>query len=696
MSIRWTCISLILFLISCGPQADSQKNMDHKHTNALINESSPYLLQHAHNPVDWYAWSDEAFEKAKAENKLVLISVGYSACHWCHVMEHETFEDSTAAAFMNEHFVNIKVDREERPDVDQVYMNAVQLMTQRGGWPLNCFALPDGRPVYGGTYFPKEEWMKVLQSLVDIQKNDPEKMEEYAAQLTTGVQQSELITRVTDANALDPTLMDDMVTKWSRYWDRTEGGPNRAPKFPLPSNYEFLMHYGALSNDEDVLGYVRTTLDKMAQGGIYDQIGGGFARYSVDGIWKVPHFEKMLYDNAQLVSLYSEASIAYKEIHYEEIVHQTLEFIQRELTNEEGLFYSALDADSEGEEGKFYVWKESELKEILGDDFPLAASYYNVNRSGLWEHGNYILLRDRNPMAYAEEEGMMLPDLMESIERINSKLMAARDERVRPGLDDKILTSWNAMMIRGYVDAAMAFSNESYLEQAKKSMETLLARVRRDDGGLLHSYKNGKAKINGYLEDYCFTIEALIRLYESTFDVKWLERASELSNYCIEHFHDEESGMFWFTSDLDPKLIARKQEVNDNVIPASNSSMAKGLFQLGLLMDNKQFTSIAEQMLRNISGLFDYGQSYSNWGMLYLWSTRPFHEVAITGPEWNELHREWNQRFRPNALLCGGMEENIPLLQGKVTDKATIYVCVNKSCQLPVHTVSDALDQFVK
>ncbi|NNE55492.1 MAG: thioredoxin domain-containing protein, partial [Flavobacteriales bacterium] len=403
--------------------------MSYEHTNALIHESSPYLLQHAHNPVDWHPWGDEAFEKAKAQNKLVLVSVGYSACHWCHVMEHETFEDSAAAAIMNENFINIKVDREERPDVDQVYMTAVQLMTRRGGWPLNCFTLPDGRPIYGGTYFPKDQWINILEDLVEKQKSDPKMLEDYAERLTEGIQMSELVVRSDQEVEFQTDTIHALVNHWKNYWDIKKGGPNRAPKFPLPNNFEFLLQYGYQLADEPTQEYVATTLTEMARGGIYDQIGGGFARYSVDAEWKVPHFEKMLYDNAQLVSLYSQAFQADPSEEYARVVKQTIVFLEREMKAPSGIFYSALDADSEGEEGKFYVWSQEELQTLLEQDWEWVKDYYNVNSNGKWE-GHYILLRADDDQKFAEKQGLTLAEFYGRVDQVNEKLLAARAGRI--------------------------------------------------------------------------------------------------------------------------------------------------------------------------------------------------------------------------------------------------------------------------
>lgn len=666
---------------------------EHKYTNALINESSPYLLQHAHNPVNWEPWSDEAFEKAEQENKLVLISVGYSACHWCHVMEHETFEDSTAAAFMNEHFVCIKVDREERPDVDQVYMDAVQLMTQRGGWPLNCFTLPDARPIYGGTYFPKDDWMDIMNSLVTMKEKEPEKMIEYASKLTEGIQGTDEIVKIENDEAFRIDEIDVFVSDWMKYWDEKEGGPNRAPKFPLPNNYEFLMHYGTVTQNQKAIDFTETTLDKMAYGGIYDQIGGGFARYSTDAIWKVPHFEKMLYDNGQLVSLYSKAYQKFKKPLYKDVVYESIEFVLRELTAENGAFYSALDADSEGEEGKFYVWTKEELQEVLKDDFELASKYFSVNRKGLWEHENYILLRDESLEKFLVQEELEVSEFKPILDRMKSKLMSARDKRIRPGLDDKTIISWNALMIKGLSDAYQAFGERKFLDAAIKNAE-FIEKNQIGNKGLLRIYKDGKSSIDAYLDDYSFLIEAYVSLYQSTFDEKWLALAKSRLSEVHENFFDEETGMFWYTSKDSKELIARKKELSDNVIPASNSSLAKSFFQVGTYYYDQELLSVSEQMLRNIQPHMTYGQGYSNWAMLHLWFANPPYEVAITGSNYQSLASEMNTHYLPNVLLMGGEKGKLPLLEGKFLDEGTIFVCQNKSCQLPVNEVKDALEQI--
>lgn len=669
----------------------------HAYTNKLANETSPYLLQHAHNPVNWYPWGDEALAAAKEQDKMILVSIGYSACHWCHVMERESFEDTAIARVMNENFICVKVDREERPDVDQVYMNAVQLMNQRGGWPLNCFTLPDGKPVFGGTYFPPEQWTSILEDLSYSYTNERQKFVDYANRLTEGIQQSELVVKVANEAPFSNDILQDMVSEWSKQFDDREGGPNRAPKFPIPNNYQFLLRFAHLNEDSEVNKHVHFTLKRMAYGGIYDQVGGGFARYSTDSFWKVPHFEKMLYDNAQLVSLYSEAYQSTKDPIYKAVVEQTLTFIERELMAENGAFYSALDADSEGEEGKFYVWNKEELDSLLGADMEVAKVYYNVNAKGLWEHGNYILLRNKDDDEVAKKLDMSVAEMQESVERINTTLLKAREDRIRPGLDDKSLTSWNAMMVTAYANAYTAFGHKHYLEVAERNMAFIMKDQRREDGGLFHSYKEGRSTINGYLEDYCFTIEALVTLYECTFNEAHLNAALELAEFGIEHFHDPASGMFWFTSNLDAPLIARKMEVADNVIPASNSSMAKALFRLGHLLDRQDLLEISQQQLKNMqTQMTQYGPSYSNWGMLQLDQVNPFYEVAITGTNAESLNRAFGAHYIPNKMLLGAEKgSKLPLLEGKFFDgETTIFVCVNKSCQLPVNTVEEALKQL--
>jgi uncharacterized protein YyaL (SSP411 family) len=695
-------LSLFLFFSCTKAQKESQKKVDMKeyeHTNELINETSPYLLQHAHNPVNWMPWNEKTLAKAKVEKKPLLISIGYSACHWCHVMEHESFEDSAVAALMNENFICIKVDREERPDVDQVYMNAVQLMTGRGGWPLNCFATPDGRPFYGGTYFPKDSWVDLLNKLITAYKNEPQKIENYANQLTSGVQTSDLIVKVDSEEEFTNELFEGGLANWSSAFDPKFGGNNKAPKFPIPSNYDFLLRLYYHTKDPEIKDHLDLSLEKMAFGGIYDQIGGGFARYSTDMQWKVPHFEKMLYDNSQLVSLYSKAYRLDKNPLYKQIVFETIDFVSEEFTAKNGAFYSALDADSEGEEGKYYVWRKEELKQLLGENFTMFKAHFNVNNFGFWEHENYVLIRDEESAVLAQNANLTLAQYEAKIEGMKKILKKEREKRVKPGLDDKSLTSWNALMVIGLVDAYHAFGEKRHLNMALENAKFLTEKQQKKDGSLWHSYKDGKSTISAYLEDYSFSIEAFIKVYEVTANEDWLNKAKQLADYSIENFYDSTSGMFYFTNKNDAALIARKFEVSDNVIPSSNSSMAKGLFSLAIYFDDANYHGKTTQMLRNIAPkINDYLPGYSNWAVLLLNYTEPFYEVAITGEKAISFAAELQQDYVPNKLILMDLdgESALPLVQLKWTKGAsTIFVCENKVCQLPVSEVSLAKAQIL-
>lgn len=691
-------VSLLLSLISCKNDLTmmTEKLEKNKHTNTLINETSPYLLQHAHNPVDWMPWGEEALQKAKREDKMLLISIGYSACHWCHVMEKESFENEEVAKVMNEHFVCIKVDREEHPDVDQIYMDAVQLIGGNGGWPLNCFALPDGKPFWGGTYFPKAQWIKILEKVHSEYTHNRGDVLKYAHNLTQGIQQSDAIKLNTEPKMFPNTLVKDMVGKWKTSFDNVEGGrQTEYNKFPLPNNYLFLLAYGELFKDNEVLHHVKLTLDKMAYGGVYDQLGGGFARYSVDQYWKVPHFEKMLYDNAQLVRLYSNAYQKFRDDNYKRVVYETLSFVESELTDPSGAFYSALDADSEGEEGKFYVWKKEELQSILKDDFELFSDYFNVNQLGLWEHGNYILLRDRKNEEIAKKHHLTENELLKRIEKSKKELLDVRNKRTRPGLDDKCLTSWNALMIQGYTEAYKTFSEDTFLHAALKNAEHLATEIMEEEGKLFRSYKNGEKQIDAYLDDYAFTIEAFTALYEVTFDTKWLDRATLLVDYCYQNFYDASSNMFFYTHVDSKTLVVRKKELTDNVIPASNSSMARGLFYLGTLLENQQYLETSKTMLNNMKDYMPrYGSGYSNWGIVYLYQSKPFYEVAIVGKEAQKVREAMSKKYIPNSILLGKSieEETLPLLNHKYTPEDTyIYICENKTCQKPTKNISEAM-----
>ncbi|WP_316815556.1 thioredoxin domain-containing protein [Pedobacter nyackensis] len=666
--------------------------------NSLIKASSPYLLQHAYNPVNWYEWGTEALQKAKDENKLILVSIGYSACHWCHVMERESFENHEVAEVMNQHYVCIKVDREERPDIDQIYMLAIQLMTGSGGWPLNCICLPDQRPIYGGTYFKKTDWINVLLSVADMWKNEPAKATQYADRLTEGIHNAEKIIPNLKVEEYTRTHLTEIIEPWKRYFDMGEGGYNRAPKFPLPNNWQFMLRYSHLMEDDGTHVSALLTLEKMAMGGIYDHIGGGFARYSVDGNWHVPHFEKMLYDNGQLISLYAEAYQYSKSELFKEVAEETITWLEREMTSAEGLFYSALDADSEGVEGKFYVWDKAEFDAVLGDDADLLADYFNITEEGNWEEEQTnILLRKFDAEEYAEVKGLPVMVLLSKIEEAKRKLLGERSKRVRPGLDDKCLTAWNAMAIKGLVESAGIFDHSHYYSVAKKAATFILTNLRTADGGLYRNFKNNKATIPGFLDDYAFFIEALISLYQYDFDERWLSEARGLTDYVLINFEDNASPMLFYTATKGEALIARKHEIMDNVIPASNSVMAQNLHKLGLFYDNDNYILKAEGMLAAVlPQIKTYGSAYSNWAIQLLEAVFGVNEIAITGNDFEKITQTLNKQYIPNKITLGGTKSELPLLKDKQSIETKIYICRNKVCQLPVTTVDEALKLITK
>ncbi|MGB1517983.1 MAG: thioredoxin domain-containing protein [Crocinitomicaceae bacterium] len=666
------------------------------YTNDLINETSPYLLQHAHNPVNWVAWSDDAFERAKKENKLVLISVGYSACHWCHVMEHESFEDKEVAALMNKFFISVKVDREERPDVDQVYMTAVQLMTQQGGWPLNCFCLPDGRPIYGGTYFPKDQWIHILKSLHFTFQNDFEKVEEYASKLHEGVQRAELIQKNETEIQFNIEKLRELVLRWSKLFDGINGGDSKAPKFPLPQNYLFLLEYATQMDDQKVMEHVCLSLDKMAMGGIYDQVGGGFARYSVDMLWKVPHFEKMLYDNGQLIELYSKAYRITNSPLYKRVVDETVQWLEREMIADRGGLYSALDADTEGQEGKFYVWSERELAETLTNDFDWASDYFEMGYLSDWE-GNKVLMCSQTDEIFLNEKGWTEVFFDQELKKLKKRLLNIRSERVFPGIDDKVLTGWNAMTVKGLAHAAVIFDEPRYLDLGRDIITTLLNN-QWDGNQLKRNFKNGYSTIDAFLEDYAHMIDGLIALHQADLEENWINAAVSLTEKAIQEFSDEKSGMFFFT-DSSSNLIARKMEINDNVIPSSNSVMAHNLFALGSLTGRMEWINRAEQMMYNVyDGMEMYGSGYSNWAMLLQRMITGQKEVVFAGNNVDEAISEFRGQIDIPVLLARVTESStLSISQGRhSTDDLIIYVCEKGVCSLPVKSVAEAISRVIQ
>lgn len=659
------------------------------------------MLQHRRNPVDWHPWGEEALEKARRENKPLLVSIGYSACHWCHVMERESFEDEEVAQLMNQFFVCIKVDREERPDIDHLYMNAVQMVSGHGGWPLNCFALPDGRPFWGGTYFPKEQWKNILARVAGLFNDQHEDVEKQANNLTNGVTNAGFVAVTGKKPVFEAADAHSMLDNLMEYMDKQEGGTKGAPKFPLPNNYEFLLHYHHRFGEQAALNQVLLSLRKMAMGGIYDQIGGGFARYATDDKWKIPHFEKMLYDNGQLVSLYAKAWKVAGDPLFKEVVYDSIAFVARELTSPDGVFFSALDADSEGEEGRFYVWKEKELDEVLGTDAPLMKHYYEVGKKAFWEKGNNILLRDVDDASFAKRLDLKLPDLKKIVGRSREKLMAARSKRVRPGLDNKVLVSWNALMIKGLADAYAAFAEKEFLDKATRAANFILENALQTDGMLFRSLQGRKAAIPGFLEDYALMAQALIRLYEVSQHLPYLEASKSLTSHVLKHFSVKGTHLFAFSPVDGEKLAAPHYEYHDNVIPASNSVMARVLFYLANYYEEPSWGQRSSLMLADIRQHLDkYSSSFTNWGVLLMHHITPFHTIAIAGPDAPQKAAELANHHLPDALVAATKDKEdtsaLPVLSGRYSEKSLIHVCSFGSCKLPVETIEEALKQLLK
>ncbi|NOZ33937.1 MAG: thioredoxin domain-containing protein [Chlorobi bacterium] len=672
---------------------DDIKLNDYKYTNNLIRENSPYLLQHAHNPVNWYPWGDEALKKARDEDKLIIISIGYSACHWCHVMAHECFENEDIAKIMNDNFVCIKVDREERPDIDNIYMTAVQLITGRGGWPLNCFALPDGKPVYGGTYFRPNDWTKILLNLSESYKLDKSKFIETANNIQAGIRKSEFSFSESVDNTFDFNKIKKATERLNSNFDTSNGGMNYSPKFLMPVFWNYLLEYGFYSNDKNIKSQVELTLNKIAQGGIYDQLAGGFARYSTDAKWIVPHFEKMLYDNAQLVSLYSKAYLFTGNKLYKNVVFETLVFVKKEMTSPENAFYSSYDADSEGEEGKYYVWKKTEINSLLKENSELFCEYYNVSNIGNWENGKNILYINEKSKTALNKYKLSEEQAAEQLKQSKKILLKERETRIKPGLDDKSLTSWNALMISAYVDAYEVFGNIEYLQRAENTTKFILEKMSAPDFSLKRSYKNGNAKINAFSDDYVFTVEAFIKLYQAVGNEKYLQKAKLLTDYLLTHFYDKKTGMFFYTSDNDTKLTVRQKEISDNVIPSSNSVAAKNLYKLGTLFTNSEYIEMSEKMLSNSAENIVSNLNYfAGWASLYLHFSKPAYELVIVGKNYKALKEKLTQKYRPDVFFAGSEgNSDIPIFAGRYKKGETlIYVCRNNVCNQPVKTVAEA------
>jgi uncharacterized protein len=673
--------------------------------NRLAGETSPYLQQHAGNPVDWYPWGVEAFERARTEARPILLSIGYSACHWCHVMEHESFEDDETARLMNEHFVNIKVDREERPDVDSIYMSAVQAMTGHGGWPMTVFLLPDGSPFYGGTYFPPEprhglpSFRQVLRVIAEAYHTRHDEVAESAAGLRGALEQS---TRLrAPAAAVDVSILDGAYRRMAGSHDTQYGGFGTAPKFPQPLALEFMLRQYARTGDEQPLRLLRHTLRQMADGGLYDQLGGGFHRYSVDRQWVVPHFEKMLYDNALLARLYARAYQATGEPALRRVAEQTLDYVRREMTAPAGGFYSAQDADSEGEEGRFYVWQPDEVDGILGAaDGELFRRYYDVTHAGNFE-GSSILRVTRDATSVAVEAGIDVERLEAVLARGRAALYEVRSRREWPARDEKVLTSWNALMLQAYAVAAQVFGRTEDRDAAVRNAEFLLQEL-RTDGRLHRTWRDGVARIDAFLEDYALLADALLSLYETTFDVRWIREARALGDRMLELFWDDDESAFYDAATGDETLLMRPRNVDDNATPAGNSAATLLLLRLSVFTGEPRYERIAVRVLQSMAQLLE--RAPLAFG--HLLAAADFHlatpqEVAIIGQadagDTLDLLGVVRERYRPNTILAVGAAEQrddgtIPLLAGRtaLAGRATAYVCQRFACRRPV-TGADAL-----
>lgn len=671
----------------------------HSYTNRLIQETSPYLLQHAHNPVDWYPWCDDAFEKAKKEDKPVLVSIGYAACHWCHVMERESFENTEVAAFMNAHFVNIKVDREERPDVDHVYMDAVQAITGSGGWPLNVFLTPGRQPFYGGTYFPPQKafnrpsWKEILHFVFDAYKNRKEEVMNQAQNLTEHLQAANSFgLSIPTDDVFNSFKIDEAFKNIMKSADREWGGFGSAPKFPQTFVISFLLSYAEIKKSEEALSQGLLSLDRMIAGGIYDQVGGGFARYSTDAEWLAPHFEKMLYDNALLVSTLSEAYQLTRNERYRDVIEETLLFIEKELMHSSGGFYSALDADSEGEEGKFYVWNQDEVKTILKEDFEIFSEYFDITTAGNWEHKN--ILRIKKPLKeFAEEKNSSLQNLGSIIKRGKEKLLLERSKRIPPGLDDKIILGWNALMNSAYSKAYAATGNDHYREIAERNMAFLLSSYQSENGLLGHTWKEGESKYPAFLDDYSHLIAALLDLAQVTGKYNYLDRAKDFTKTVLDQFADTGSPLFFYTHKNQTDILVRKKEIYDGATPSGNAVMAYNLYRLSIFFDIREWRIKAGEMVKSLADVvIKYPASFGVWLNLFYEMLQGTKEIAVIGKDWQKHLQKILGIYISHKLVQAAQIPlpGYPLLSNRPeTSENRIYLCENYACRQPVNTIQE-------
>jgi uncharacterized protein YyaL (SSP411 family) len=685
--------------------------MSHKFSNHLIHESSPYLLQHAHNPVDWYPWGAIALQKAKESNKPILVSIGYSACHWCHVMEKESFENEEVAEVMNQYFINIKIDREERPDLDHIYMDAVQAIAGNGGWPLNVFLTPEGKPFYGGTYFPpvkafnRSSWKEVLYGVAEAWKDRRHEIESQADNLIDYLQKANNIGQKAAAiinfnedgsKEQCHIIFKNIMANADKEW----GGFGKAPKFPQLFVIEWLLQYAHFNQHKEALDQALLSLNKMLQGGIYDHIGGGLARYSTDAEWLAPHFEKMLYDNALLISALCDAYLLTNKEEYAAAIRKTIGFIERELMDKEAGFYAALDADSEGEEGKYYVWSRAEIESILDDKAALFCAYFDITDEGNWEHTN--ILRILQPInEFTAAKGVKKELFEKEIEDCLQKLLIEREKRIRPALDDKIILSWNCLLLKALCKASAALKDEHYRELAEANYRFILAKFPEDEGteAMLHTYKDGITRYPAFLDDYSYFIEACIHLYELTFDTKYLLKAKDTASYVLEHFADDKTGLLYFTHGDQTDIIVRKKEIYDGATPSGNAVMAYNLLKLSVIYNIAEWKQCSDMMLSAMLPMvIKYPSSFGLWAALFLQQVEGINEIAVVGKDYEAACTEIAGRYIPNKIIMGAAESlvDFPMLQTtSLANTLLIRLCKNYSCLPPFTSVQNLLGKLL-
>ena len=661
-------------------------------SNQLKNESSLYLKQHSENPVNWQRWSNSIFDFSEELNKLVIVSIGYSSCHWCHVMEDETFADDSIAELMNDNFINIKVDREENPDVDQAYMTASQLMTGMGGWPLNVITLPDGSPIYAGTYHTKEQWFDILNRIIRLKENNYDGLKEIANNVKNGVIDINTITKKNELSEFDKDFLARNTKIWSDRWDIENGGDIAQQKFISPSKYQYLINYGSIYKDQETLDYVKSTLDIISNSGIIDFVEGGFYRYTVDSEWKIPHFEKMLYDQAQMISLYSNAYKLFKKPEYKDLVYQTINFLDNEMDSPNGLYYAAMDADTDGEEGKYYSFNLNEIESISGEQINLFNSFFNIDIDSPWDNNKFLLLPTRDLESWLTINSLDKDEFLKMKESWFDEIMKIKSKRTKPRIDDKSIVSWNALAIVGLIDAYDAFKDDLFLSKAKNMFSTLLKRGYKDSM-LVHTFKDRQYQ-DGVLEDYAYLSKAAIRLFQTTGEEHYFDKSKEIIDNSIKYFKDEDSDLLLYTN---KELFTKVVTIDDGVIPSPNSIIAEQLFNIGHIIFDDYYLDQSNKMVSSVKEIIDGNiNSYSVWANNILNRVELFYEIAVIGSDSDSKTKLISEKLLPNVILVqSNTESDIPLFMDRYFDDETyIYVCQNKTCQRPEINIKYALDQI--